>query len=225
MKLKKSKKANLENKKFMFFEIGLAVALLITFFAFEWKVDVRSVEEFISIDDFQPEEIVIPLTRPKVKLPPPPKVITDYIDIIDNDETQDPDLEIIDAEVNENTECKVVDIEEPAEGGYEDEIFSIVEFMPEFPGGQRGLFKWLSKNVKYPVIAQENGIAGTVFVGFVVDKDGTITNVKVLRPVDPSLDREAVRVVKAMPKWKPGRQRNKNVRVSYTVPIKFRINQ
>ena len=224
MKLKKSLKANLENKRFIFFETGLAVALLITFFAFEWKVDVRFVDDFIPIEDFQAEEIVVPITTPKVKLPPPPKVITDFISIVDNNEAQDPDLEIIDVDVNEQTEYKIVDIEETAEGEYGDEIFVNAEFMPEFPGGQRALFKWLSRNVKYPVIAQENSIEGSVFIGFVVDKDGSITNVKVIKSVDPSLDKEAVRVVKAMPKWKPGRQRNKNVRVSYTVPIKFKIN-
>jgi len=225
MKHKKSKKANLENKKFMFFEIGLAVALLVTFFAFEWKVDVASVDEFISIDDIEVEEIMVQITTPKVKLPPPPKVITDFIDIVDNDEMEDPDLEIIDVDIDERTECKIVDIEEPEDIDYGDVVFVSAEFMPEFPGGQRALFKWLFNNIKYPVIAQENGIEGSVYVGFVVDRDGTIVNVKVLKSVDPALDREAIRVVKAMPKWKPGRQRNNNVRVSFTVPIKFKINR
>lgn len=225
MKLKKSKKANLENKKFIFFEIGLVVALALTFFAFEWRVDVDSVDEFMSIDDIEVEDIVAPITRPKVKLPPPPKVITDAIVLIDDQEEQDPDLEIVDADTDAKSEINIVDIDEPGDEDYGDVIFVSAEFMPEFPGGQKALFKWLSKNIKYPVVAQENDICGTVFVGFVVDRDGSITNVKVLRPVDPSLDKEAIRVVKAMPKWKPGRQRNNKVRVSYTVPIRFQLSR
>lgn len=224
MKLKKSPKANLENKKFMFFEIGLAVALLITFFAFEWRVDVPNDVEFTSIDNIEIEDVVVPVTRPKIKLPPPPKIITDVIQLIDNTDEQEPDLEIVDADVDEKSECKYVDIDNPEEEEYGDIVFVSAEFMPEFPGGQRELFKWLSKNIKYPAMAQENNICGTVYVGFVVDRDGSITKVKVLKSVDSSLDKEAIRVVKAMPKWKPGRQRNRNVRVSFTVPIKFRLN-
>ena len=94
--------------------------------------------------------------------------------------------------------------------------------MPSFPGGDP--VRWINKNVKYPVIAQENGIQGKVFVQFVIEKDGSITNVKVLRGVDASLDKEAVRVVQSMPKWKPGKQRGKPVRVSYNVPINFRLS-
>ena len=93
--------------------------------------------------------------------------------------------------------------------------------MPQFPGGD--VTKWLAKNTRYPMIAQENGIQGKVFVQFVIEKDGSISNVKVLRPVDPSLDKEAIRVVSSMPKWKPGKQRGKAVRVSYTVPINFQL--
>ncbi|MBW8330841.1 MAG: energy transducer TonB [Prolixibacteraceae bacterium] len=101
------------------------------------------------------------------------------------------------------------------------EAFFVVEQMPEFPGGQLALRKYLANSIKYPVIAQENGIQGKVFINFVVDKDGGISNVKVFRGVDASLDKEAMRVVRAMPKWIPGRQGGQPVRVSYTVPINF----
>jgi protein TonB len=103
----------------------------------------------------------------------------------------------------------------------EGEIFMIVEEMPEFPGGTEALQRYLAQSVRYPVIAQENGIQGRVYIQFVINQNGEVTNATILRGVDPSLDREALRVVEAMPKWKPGKQRNRPVRVSYTVPINF----
>jgi protein TonB len=102
-------------------------------------------------------------------------------------------------------------------------IFVVVETMPEFPGGQAALFKYLSENVKYPVIAQENGIQGRVICQFVVNKDGSIVDPKVVRSLHPKCDEEAMRVIKAMPKWKPGKQRGKPVRVKYTVPVQFKL--
>ena len=102
-------------------------------------------------------------------------------------------------------------------------VFDVVEEMPSFPGGQAALMSFLSSNIKYPVVAQENGVQGRVIVGFVVERDGSITDVKVMRSVDPSLEREAQRVVKAMPRWKPGKQNGSAVRVKYTVPVVFRL--
>jgi len=102
-------------------------------------------------------------------------------------------------------------------------VFDVVEEMPSFPGGQGALMSYLSSNIKYPVVAQENGVQGRVIVAFVVERDGSITDVKVARSVDPSLDREAQRVVKSMPKWKPGKQNGSAVRVKYTVPVVFRL--
>ena len=100
----------------------------------------------------------------------------------------------------------------------------VVESMPEFPGGQQALFKYLAENVKYPVIAQENGIQGRVICQFVVNKDGSIVDVVAVRSSgEPSLDKEAIRVIQSMPKWKPGKQRGKPVRVKYTVPVNFRL--
>ena len=102
-------------------------------------------------------------------------------------------------------------------------VFDVVEEMPSFPGGQGALMSYLASNIKYPVVAQENGVQGRVIVSFVVERDGSISDVKVARSVDPSLDREAQRVVKSMPKWKPGKQNGSAVRVKYTVPVVFRL--
>jgi len=105
----------------------------------------------------------------------------------------------------------------------ETKVFDVVEQMPSFPGGQSALFQWLSSNIKYPVVAEENGVQGRVIVTFVVERDGSITDVKVVKSVDPSLDKEAVRVTKSMPKWIPGKQNGSAVRVKYTVPVTFRL--
>jgi len=105
----------------------------------------------------------------------------------------------------------------------ENKVFDVVEVMPSFPGGQGALMQWLSKNIKYPVVAEENGVQGRVVVTFVVEKDGSITDVKVVKSVDPSLDKEAARVVKSMPHWIPGKQNGSAVRVKYTVPVTFKL--
>lgn len=106
----------------------------------------------------------------------------------------------------------------------DDVVFVVVEKMPEFPGGQQAMFKFISDNLKYPTIAQENGIQGRVICQFIVNKDGSISGVEVIRSGgDPSLDKEAIRIIKSMPKWKLGYQRGKPVRVKYTVPINFKL--
>ena len=105
----------------------------------------------------------------------------------------------------------------------ETKVFDVVEQMPSFPGGQSALLQFLSSNIKYPVVAEENGVQGRVIVTFVVEKDGSITDVRVVKSVDPSLDKEAQRVVKSMPKWIPGKQNGSAVRVKYTVPVTFRL--
>ena len=116
---------------------------------------------------------------------------------------------------------EVIADEKPKEE--ETKVFDVVEQMPQFPGGQQALFEYLSKNIKYPVIAEENGVQGRVIVTVVVERDGSITDVKVVKSVDPSLDKEAQRVVKAMPHWIPGKQNGSAVRVKYTVPVTFRL--
>ena len=113
--------------------------------------------------------------------------------------------------------------EPPKQQVEENKVFDVVEQMPSFPGGMGALMSWLNQNIKYPVIAAENGVQGRVIVQFVVEKDGSITDVKVAKSVDPSLDKEAARVVSAMPKWTPGKQNGSAVRVKYTVPVTFKL--
>ena len=154
--------------------------------------------------------------------PPPPPKMADVLNIVDDDTDLQDDADLFDSEFDEEAEVEFQEVEVEEEVVEEtEEVFLIVEQMPEFPGGDEALRKYLATSVKYPVIAQENGIQGRVFVAFVVDKNGNVTNVRVARPFDPNLDKEAVRVVQSMPKWTPGKQRGKAVKVSYTVPINF----
>ena len=232
MEVKKSSKANLENLKGIFFEIGLIIALAFLFLAFEWKVNMKDKEDFIvTVPEELVEEEIIPITQQMLKPPPPPPPaprLTDLIEIVDEEINLDDVLEIEDVEANVANR-RVYDFSGQGNGygdeygdEYPDEaeVFAVVEDMPKFPGNVQ---QWISKNIKYPMIAQENNIQGRVFVQFVIERDGSVTDVKVARSVDPSLDKEAIRVVKAMPKWTPGKQRNKPVRVSYTVPINFQL--
>lgn len=224
MEIKKSKKADLEGKKGIFFEIGLLLALLVVFGAFQYKsYESQSVNIQQQVADNTPEEI-IPITEQKVKPPPPPppKQVT-QIEVVNDDVDVDEDIDI-DAEADDNTVVQeYVPPAEDDEEVEEQQIFTVVESMPEFPGGMGALMKYLAENIKYPALAKESGIQGRVFINFVVEPDGSISNVKVLRGIGGGCDEEAVRVVKSMPNWKPGKQRGKPVRVSYNLPVKFTL--
>ncbi len=223
MEVKKSPKADLENKKRIFMQIGLVVVLALVFAAFEWSSTDVSNETFEMVEDVEAEEEIVPITRQeevKPPPPPPPPQVTDVLNIVDDDVELEEELDIEDTEIDEDTE---VEFEVALEEEETDDapVFFIVEEMPQFPGGDTELRKFIAQSVKYPVIAQENGIQGRVYVQFVVGTDGSVKDVKVARGVDPNLDKEAIRVVQSMPKWKPGKQRGKAVKVSYTVPINF----
>ncbi len=225
MELKKSPKADLENKRNIFLQLGLVIALGITLFAFEWTTKVDQASSLGSMAEQEVEDEIIPITRQeevKPPPPPPPPKVVEVLTIVDDDTEINDELEIEDSEADEHTVVDVAPvIKQEKEEEEEAQVFFIVEEMPEFPGGELALRKFIATSIKYPVIAQENGIQGKVYVNFVVDKDGSITNAKVARGVDPSLDKEALRVVNSLPKWKPGKQRGKAVKVSYTVPINF----
>lgn len=228
MEIKKSPKADLEGKKGIFFEVGLALALAILLFAFEWKSSTEEISQFQTVAEEQIEDEIIPITQQMVKPPPPPPAapkLSDLLNIVEDESSIDEELEIEDAD-DESDNTEIQDISDfgdyDGEDTGEENIFMVVEDMPQFPGGN--VTKWIAKNVKYPQLAQENGIQGKVSIKFVIEKDGSITDVQVSRGVDASLDREAVRVIKAMPKWKPGKQRGKAVRVSYTLPINFQLS-
>jgi protein TonB len=226
MELKKSENADLENKKNTFFLIGLVIALGLTLLAFEWTAKQSKAESLGAVQSQDVEEEIIPITREqeiKPPPPPPPPKVVEVLNIVEDDVEIEDELEIEDSEADDET---VIDVAPVVSADEEEEeesakVFFIVEDMPEFPGGELALRKYISTHVKYPVIAQENGVQGKVYVTFVVGKDGSINNASIARGVDPSLDKEALRVVNGLPRWKPGKQRGKPVNVSYTVPINF----
>lgn len=225
MDLKKSTKADLENKRNVFFMLGLVVALGVTLLAFEWTSKPAKADSLGSVHAQEVEEEIIPITREqeiKPPPPPPPPKVVEVLNIVDDDVEIEDELEIEDTEADDETVIDVAPVIATEEEEEETaEVFFIVEDMPEFPGGDLALRKYIATNVKYPVIAQENGIQGKVYVTFVVGKDGSVYNAGIARGVDPSLDKEALRVVNSLPRWKPGKQRGKPVNVSYTVPINF----
>ncbi|MFT5750267.1 MAG: protein TonB [Ancylomarina sp.] len=228
METKKTKKADLENKRGLFLEIGLVLTLAMVFFAFEWRVDTGKVDTLNVVEEIQVDDEIVPITKTETVKPPPPPPpppapkVADILNIVDDDEEIDEVLVIEDSEADIDEDI-AIKIYEDTEENDEEKIFVIVENAPEFPGGDIALFRWISDNIKYPVIAQENGIMGKVYLNFVVNKLGGIESVTVTRGVDPSLDKEAIRVVKKMPRWKPGLQRNKPVNVSFFLPINFQL--
>lgn len=227
MDKRKTEKADLESKRTLFIEIGLVVALAITLFAFEWKkYDIQKVEIEQRQDIEVMEEIVLQ-TEQKEKTPPPKQIqaSTTILNVVKNDIEIETEI-IIDVEVDEDLEIEeYVPIEIEEEEIVEEEIFLIVEDQASFPGGEAKLYEFIRNNVKYPELAKETGIEGTVFVQFVVEKDGSLSNVQALRKIGGGCDEEAIRVVKSMPKWKPGSQRGRNVRCSFTIPIKFTLQR
>jgi protein TonB len=225
MQLKKSPKASLEDKKLTYVLMGLVLVLSICYVAFEWTEKEVTKYEVNDTDFFFEEEIDIQQTTQETPPPPPPPAVqeVEVLNVVEDDV----EVETIEINTEDDKDVEVViapPVEAPVEEEEEEVIFMVVESMPEFPGGQQALFKYLAENVKYPVIAQENGIQGRVICQFVVNKDGSIVDVVAVRSSgEPSLDKEAIRVIQSMPRWKPGMQRGKPVRVKYTVPVNFRL--
>ena len=225
MEEKKSPKADLENKKLMFMQIGLIISLIVAWLAFEYKsYDKREIDPSLLRQTEVVEEEMVEITKQEEVKPQPvemPKQTT-QLEIVDDD------VEVEDIEINVETDQnevieEYVPVEVEEEEVVEAEVFTIVEQMPSFPGGDAKMYEYLGKNIKYPQIARETGIQGRVFVNFVVEPDGSVSNVTVLRGIGGGCDEEAMRVVKNMPKWKPGKQRGKPVRVQYMLPVNFRL--
>lgn len=229
MEVKKTPKANLESKKLFFREIALIITLLIILVSFEYKTYEKSISTLASDNAVIIEEEMTPITT---ETPPPPPempkipVVSDDIIIVDDDVEIKTDL-IINTEDDRNLG---VEIREYVEGRKEEVIeeeeipYVLVEEKPKFMGQDEYAFtKWVGERLVYPEIAKENSVQGKVTLQFRVNIDGSVDNVIVLRGVDPSLDKEAVRVVSSSPKWTPGRQRNKAVRVIYTFPVIFQL--
>lgn len=228
MEVKKTPKASLENKKLLFVEIGLVIALVAVYFAFNWTSKEASVSTLEADNQVVQEEEIIPITQ---ETPPPPPeapkipVLSDQIDIVDDEIKIDNDF--LSLEDDNTVGVEIMDyVENVQEEVVEEEAipFQLVEEKPSFMGGDANEFsKWVNKKLVYPEIAKENGVQGRVTLQFTVEKDGTVTKVKVLRGVDPSLDKEAVRVVSMSPKWNPGKQRDRAVPVTYTFPVFFQL--
>lgn len=228
MEVKKSPKADLEGKRSTWLLIGYVFILAVTFVAFEWSDRDKKVNTDTGITAVDFEEEIIPITeqeQPK-QAPPPVEIpkVEEVLEIVKNDaDVQESTIQASD-DTKKAVEVKYTPVQAVVEEEPEEEqIFQVVEEMPEFPGGMGECLKFLSKNIHYPTISAENGVQGRVVIQFVVNRDGSIVDPEVARGVDPYLDKEALRVVQSMPKWKPGKQRGKPVRVKYTVPVIFRL--
>ena len=226
MESKKTEKADLENKKAIFFQIGLVVVLGLTLLAFEWKTYDKKIVETGTRQAAEVMEEIVLQTQQNTPPPPPPppQQQTTVLEIVENDKVIENEVNI-NAEADEKTvveeyKAPVVTEEKEVE---EAEIFTVVEESPGFPGGDEARIKFLQENIKYPTMARESGIQGTVYVTFVVERGGNVTDVKILRGIGGGCDEEAIRVIKAMPKWNAGKQRGKPVRVQFNMPIKFTL--
>ena len=229
MESKISPKADLQKKNLMFLEIGLIVALGLCLLAFEWSSSDKVETIDLAAQTVAVEEEEIINTQEQQEIPPEiPKipVLSDIIDIVDDDIQVNDDL-FIDTEDNANLGVEIMDYHTAVE---EEEVeeeaipFALVEEKPKFQGGDANTFSaWVNKNLNYPEIAKENGVQGRVTLQFTVNTDGSVSDVKVLRGVDSSLDKEAVRIVSQSPKWTPGKQRERPVKVTYVFPVIFQL--
>lgn len=229
MKAKKTESANLENKRTIFLEIGMIIALALVLYAFNWKsYDRNSEYNFQRSVDNTPFEMV-PVTFQKQPEPPQVKkpIVVHTINIVDNETEVDGEF-TVDAEIDQADTVPVyipVPVMKEEENVDEEEIFKAVEDQPEFPGGDAALYAYLKKNTIYPEFAKQVGISGKVYITFVVERDGRITDAKVVRGIGGGCDEEALRVVNMMPSWKPGLQRGHAVRVQFIMDIKFTLSQ
>ena len=225
MDKRKTEKADLENKRGLFLQIGLVVTLALILGAFEWKsydgIDIGDGRSAV----FMEEDVVINTETPPPPPPPPPQEITTELEIVDNEAVIENEL-IIDSEIADNVALEVyippVHVEEELHD--EAQVFQVVEDNPEFPGGEEALMRFLNDNIRYPAIARESGIQGTVFIQFIVERDGSVSNVRVVRGIGGGCDEESLRVVGRMPRWTPGKQRGRAVRVEFVLPIRFTLS-
>lgn len=225
MEIKKSEKA--KTNSVTAYLIGFVIGLGVMFAALEWTQRPSNESDYYVAPDIHIEQEMVPITLPEKKtVPPPPLAVkpADIIKIIEDDNLMEEEDIMISTEDQENyvdlTAVDVIMVEPEPE---DDVPFMVVEDMPEFPGGTAALMEYLRKNIRYPSICRENNIQGKVIISFIVNKNGKIVEPEVVKTVNPSLDKEALRVISTMPDWKPGMQRGKPVRVKYTVPVNFRL--
>jgi periplasmic protein TonB len=225
METKKSSSADLESRKSIFFKTGLILSLVTVLMAFQYQSYERTI--FVSdgniSDDIFIEEI--PITKPKPPDPPPPPKSMEIVPVPDDQVVED-NNNLPDIEANENTVVAAIDFDKFTKAEVEiveDVIFERPEIMPEFPGGVSALFEYLGRRIKYPSTAKELNIHGTVFLSFVIEKDGSVTNVELVRGISGGCDEEAIRVVAGMPNWIPGRMGTQPVRVKFSLPVRFKL--
>ncbi|MEA1886381.1 MAG: energy transducer TonB [Bacteroidota bacterium] len=228
MEIKKNDNVNLEKRKGIFLQLGLVIVLAICLIAFEWTSGEQRDSVFATGTEEVIEEEMIPITEMEQQQPEvPPEVpkVTDIFAIVEDDVSIENEVLFEDDEADFDEEIQMYDFEITEEEEEEEEqIFVVVEDMPTFRGGDVDKFRqWVQQRIKYPQIAAENGIQGKVFLMFVVEPDGSVSNVSVLRGVDPALDNEAVRVVESSPKWSPGKQRGAPVRVRFSITVNFQL--
>ena len=238
MKAENTVAQDLRSQKSTNMLIGYVLALAAMFVAFEYTTREVKVVETDKIYDFRMEEDMIPITQQQETVAPPPAAAPTVMEFINEveDDTELPEEEVETTEELNQAITTVVGTGAPSavvatgpvgpvvEADDDDRIFDIVEENAQFPGGDEACFKWLSEHIKYPSICQEQGVQGRVVVSFVVNKDGSIVDVNTVRSPDANLTKEAERVVKMMPKWKPARQGNRTVRSRFNLPVLFRLN-
>ena len=231
MEIKKDPKVNLESRKTTYVLTGLVSVLALLFVGLEWSNTTRRTSNLVArTADVEEEEEIVMTVQNNTPPPPPPPPMPDVIEqlTVVDDDVEIEEIEMQSMEDDNDTQITVVDLsadsgpsdDEEAEGN---QIFTVVEQQPEFPGGEAALMAYIKKNLKYPAFAAENGIQGRVTLSFTVEKDGSIANIEVMRSPAEELSKEAIRVVQSMPKWKPGKQRGKAVRVKYVLPVTFRL--
>lgn len=225
METKKNPKKDLNRQMTLFLQIGLVFALTVVLVAFEWRTYEKNEFTLISSGAVQIDEEMVQITQQE-QPPEPPKApeVTTMLEIVDDDVEVEDEINIdVEARADQAVQAYVPVITEDEPEPIEEEIFTFVEEYPEFPGGDKALREYILNNIKYPEVARTSGITGTVYVQFVVEKNGSISDVKVVRGIGGGCDEEAVRVVKSMPKWKPGKQRGVPVRVYFTLPIELKL--
>ncbi|MBM3436067.1 MAG: TonB family protein [Bacteroidetes bacterium] len=226
MEVKKSKGANLESKRILFLQIGLVVSLCFTLAAFEWTMEKSySMDKLFSNTRYEIEEIVkITVQEDTKPIIPVPKVQPVNFSVIDNEKAEDIiEIDFTDPEDTENS-LDLIKIDEPEDEPEDNGFFTVVEEQPSFPGGYAALLKYIKDHLDYPQTAREIGLAGTVYVSFIVWKDGSIRNVVLQRGIGGGCDEAALHVIENMPSWIPGKQRTVPVNVQMVLPVKFQLN-
>ena len=228
MEIKKSEKADLERGKSTGLLIGFVMVLGLLFVALEYTQRDKEIDiSGLAVAEVSLEEEMVPITLPEKKtVPPPPQSVSvaEIIEIVEDDAEIEESIIASTEDQSEYIEIKEIENIIVEEEPQEEQPFMVVEDMPEFPGGTAALLEYLRKNIKYPAVCRENNIQGRVLIQFVVNKDGSIVDPEVVKSVNPYLDKEALRVISTMPKWTPGKQRGKPVRVKFTVPVNFKLN-